>query len=112
MSGDSDAERVWRELDAAERFRKEGDEGRARVCARRAAVGRIRPTFQQMTGQAAPKDAVALLRWYREWTGAPTELRSAAGRLAVAVTTEHDLPHAEDPLADAGALVRSLIPRG
>ena len=111
MPADGEAEKVWREIERAAQFREEGNEGRARVCARRAAGWAIRPTFHQTTGRTAPPDVVALLRWYADWAGAPARLRSAAGRLAVAVTTDHNLPHPEDPLADASAIVWRLVPR-
>jgi hypothetical protein len=108
MPADPEPGQVWHEIELAERFRREGNEGRARVCARRAAGWAIRPTFRQATGQTPPGDVVALLRWYRDLPEAPTDLRFAAGRLAVAVTTDHKLPHEEDPLEDARHLVRSL----
>ena len=111
MPADPDEARVLHEIDLAERYRREGNEGRARVCARRAAGWAIRPTFRRETGQTPPGDVVVILRWYRDSTDAPVGLRRAAGRLAVSVTPEHSLPHAEDPLEDARAIVRSLVQR-
>jgi hypothetical protein len=101
MPEDPDLEQVLREIDLAERFRREGNEGRARVCARRAAGWALRSTFRQATGRPPPGDVVTILCWYRDLPQASARLRSAAGRLAVTVTASHELPHAEDPLDDA-----------
>jgi len=112
MPAERDPGEVWHEIELAGRFRREGNEGRARVCARRAAGWAIRPTFRQATGRTPPGDVVALLRWYRDLPEAPPALRLAAGRLAVSVTTDHELPHEEDPLEDARELVRGLTSSG
>jgi len=39
----------------------------------------------------------------------PEDLRLAAARLTTRVTPTHELPHAEDPLEDAQAIVQALM---
>ncbi|HSR46771.1 MAG TPA: hypothetical protein VLL77_02170 [Anaerolineales bacterium] len=101
-------EEIRRELSQAERSRRNGQEGRARVCARRAAGWTIGRFYRSTTGDDPPSSALTLLRWYRDLPEAPGPLRAAAGRLTVAVNEDHRLPHPEDPLEDARSLVRAL----
>ncbi len=103
-----DLERVRHELALAEQYRSEGNPGKSRVCARRAAGWAIRPLFQREEGAKPPSNVVALLRWFSESSLETQELRLAARRLTVAVTTEHALPHLQDPLEDARRIVEAM----
>lgn len=98
--------RIDTELSYARAARQHGKEGRARVCARRAAGWAVAARYPELP----MRSALSLLRWL-EATG-PEELRGPAGRLLVGVDTEHRLPHDEDPLQDAQAIVNSLIGAG
>jgi hypothetical protein len=100
--------RARMELERAAAARRGGREGRARVSARRAAGWSIAPFYRRATGETPPSNALALLRWLRDATGAPEDLRAAAARLTVPVDTDHRLPHQEDPLDDARLLVTTL----
>jgi hypothetical protein len=102
-------ERVRAELERAERARSENNEGRARVCARRAAGWAVGFFFSQKTEGPTNRDALKLLERYRDLEGAPENLRAAAGRLTARVTRDHRLPHRADPLADARRIVRGLL---
>jgi hypothetical protein len=97
------------ELARAEQARADGREGRARVCARRAAGWALRPYYVDRTGLAAPANALDLLRWFRSDAAAPTELRSAAERLTVRVTEDFRLPHNQDPISDARRIVSAYV---
>ena len=103
-------QRIQFELNAAEQARAAGNEGRARVNARRAAGWAV-GVFQMITSgvdQVHPS-ALALLQWYIEREETPEPLREQARRLTVHVTENHALPHPEDPLQDAKDLVRELL---
>jgi hypothetical protein len=108
MADTTERRRVDQEIEQAARFRAEGRLGRARVCARRAAGWAIGPTYRRSTGDAPPGSALTLLRWYRDFTGAPETLRRAAGRLTTHVTRDHALPHAQDPIDDAQMLIEAV----
>jgi hypothetical protein len=108
MAAPSLASRVDRELRQAGRFRAEGRAGRSRVCARRAAGWAIGPTFRRLTGTEPPASALSLLQWYAAHPATPDRLRRAAQRLTVHVTEDHALPHPDDPLEDARALIEGL----
>lgn len=107
-----EAERIEQELRLAVRFRAEGNYGRARVCARRAAGWAVGPIYRLSTGDRPPANALTLLRWYRDHDRAPLPLRQAAGRLTTHVTRSHDLPYPEDPVEDAEMLVQALTMAG
>lgn len=109
MGAYSNAHRVRRELAQAETFRQQGREGRARVCARRAAGWAVLSLYRRMVSRIAPSSVVSLLRWYSDFAPAPADLRLAARRLTVAVTSDHSLPHPEDPLDDARRIVEALL---
>lgn len=83
--------------------RQHGKEGRARVCARRAAGWAIAARHPELP----QRSAISLLRWLQEH--GPKELNAAAGRLLVGVDEEHRLPHPEDPLEDAETIVAGMI---
>jgi hypothetical protein len=109
MGSDPNADRVRREMAQAEIFRQRGLEGRARVCARRAAGWAVLPVYRRQVRGDPPSNVVALLRWYSADEAAPPGLRQAARRLTVAVTPAHVLPHPEDPLDDARRIVEALL---
>ena len=95
-------------LDSAS-SRSEGNEGRARVCAMRAAGLAIGQYYQQCLGETPPASAYVLLQWFSERQELPEDLRDAARRLTVRVTHDYELPHSEDPIEDAQYLVESVL---
>ena len=97
--------RIKAELAYARAARLEGKEGRARVCARRAAGWAIAAHYSH----GRPLGALSQLRWLETNDEAPEQLRSAAGRLTEQVTEDHKLPHSEDPLQDARFIVAELL---
>jgi hypothetical protein len=97
------------ELQIAEDSRSGGNEGRARVCARRAAGLAIGYFYEFQTGDSAPKNAYNLLQWISARGEISSVVRDAAQRLTVRVTPDHTLPHDEDPIADAGLIIDALI---
>jgi len=105
---DTSPDRAWRELQHAEAARRRGEEGKARVSARRAAGWSLTAFYRKVTGQSPPRSALALLRWARDVPEISEPLRAAAGRLTVPVNTTHQLPHEQDPLDDARLLVTAF----
>jgi hypothetical protein len=97
--------RIEAELAYARAARKKGKEGRARVCARRAAGWAI--AAHHPTG--LPGGALSHLRWLESNAEVSEDLRSAAGRLTDQVTEDHELPHSEDPIQDAELIVAELL---
>jgi hypothetical protein len=95
--------RIEAELSYARAAREHGKEGRARVCARRAAGWAVAARYPGI----ARHGALGLLRWLQ--VSGPEELREAAQRLVVSVDLDHQLPHEQDPLLDAEQIVNTLI---
>ena len=98
-------ERIKAELAYARAARKQGKEGRARVCARRAAGWAIAAHYS--SGRS--RGALSQLHWLESNVKVSEALRLAAGRLTEQVTEDHDLPHSEDPLQDAEFIVAELL---
>lgn len=103
---------VEREMSLAETAREQGREGRARVCARRAAGQAIASFQQRKTGIQPQANYYRLLCWFQEVEGIPEALKQAAARLTTRVTQEYTLPHPDDPLQDARMLIEALLMKG
>lgn len=105
--------RILDELRRARREREGGNEGKARVCARRAAGwAAAELNRRREPASEAPASVLALLAWFRDLDAVPRELREAADRLIRHVRPDHSLPHAEDPLEDAERIVRAVLEGG
>lgn len=109
MKENSPLERIKLELDQAYLFRARGMEGRARVCARRAAGWAVVAFRQRRSGVETHPNAYRQLRWFQKLEDVPIELRNAADRLTTHVTPSHELPHRQDPLEDAEMIVHALL---
>jgi hypothetical protein len=96
------------EMAAAWEARAAGHEGRARVCARRAAAAAIAGYLRNTATERRAHGAVRLLQILADRPEQSEAIRLAAHRLTVPVTPEHTLPHPEDPLADAELILRAL----
>ena len=101
-------ERFRQELAHAEEARASGNEGRARVCARRAA-GIVAAEFIRRRGGQPPASAYGLLRHLQALPGVSAQVQETAGHFLVRVTTEHNLPMAADLVAEAGWLAEELL---
>lgn len=97
---------IQRELDRAQKALEENNEGRVRVCARRAAGAAVR---QWMSGRAQPpawgQTAVNQLRALAVDSLAPESIQGAARRLSTTVERDHSLPFSEHPLEDARLII-------
>jgi hypothetical protein len=101
--------RAKRELARAHRARRDGKEGRARVCARRAAGWAASRYFEHKTGSEAPRSALSILNWLRNDESTADEFRAIAMRLTAHVTPSHELPFDEDPLEDAQRIIEAFL---
>ena len=112
MADERVATRIALELQAAEAARRAGNEGRARVCARRAAGLAAGEYLERAGFESGSSSAYEQLRRLERSPQLPLELRQAAARLTARVTEAHALPHPEDPLDDARQLIRGLLGGG
>jgi len=93
------------ELAAAEVAWKDGNDGKARVCARRA-VGLV--TEAWLAGLPEPLwrgDAMEHLRRIHQLEAFPVPVRQAAERLSTAVPRRDAAPFTTEPLADARVII-------
>jgi hypothetical protein len=103
-----DHEQIEAELARAEAARQDGFEGRARVCARRAAGIAIRAYARQHSLNLPAASAYDLLTVLEGTTGVPEEARQAAQLLTERVDTDFSLPIEIDLIAEARRLVTAL----
>jgi hypothetical protein len=101
-------ELIEKEFSAARAAHAGGNEGRARVCARRAAGAAI--TWFHAAGHRTGwgTDAMRQLEHLRDDEEFPAGVREAAGRLTAKITAHFTYPFPTDPIADAALIVRHL----
>ena len=88
--------------------RKSGNEGRARVCARRAA-GLVAVNYvHQMPAEEEPENGYRALEMLREREGWPAEVQRALTWLTTRVDTDHQLPDGVDLIAEAEVFIQHL----
>jgi hypothetical protein len=97
------------ELSDALVSRENANEGRARVCARRAAGMAIGIYFERNVGERPPQSAYKLLQWFSQREEIPEDLQQSAERLLVRVTPDFELPHQEDPIEDARQIITAIL---
>jgi hypothetical protein len=98
------------ELEQAQAARLTGNEGRARVCARRAAGIAARDFLTRNRVPLRGQSAIDALRALAEFPGLAPDLATAAVHLTVRVTEEFVLPMDADLIADARLLCERLLP--
>jgi len=96
---------VEKELAQAHKARAMGNEGQARVCARRAAGIAIREWYKRRAEAGWHGDAMKQLQRLQADMLAPEEVRAAARRLTTVVSLDHRLPFADDPIEDAQGII-------
>jgi hypothetical protein len=101
-------EEIEQELAQAHKAREAGHEGRARVCARRAAALAIREWYRRRLGAGWHGDAMKQLQRLQADALAPENVREAARRLTTRVDFDHTLPFESDLIADARLIISSL----
>ncbi len=108
---------IYTELERADTARAAGNEGRARVCARRAAGIAARnflTRHEVRTFDAAQRDTRSgsvykALQTLEAYPGLAPDLKQAAVHLTMHVTEEFALPVQTDLIAEARKLIRGLL---
>lgn len=98
------------ELEQARAARLAGNEGRARVCARRAAGIAARDFLARNRVPLRSHSALDALHALAQFPDLPPDLLTAAIHLTVRVTEEFTLPGNADLIADARFLCEKLLP--
>lgn len=99
---------IEQELEAARAAQQKGNDGKARVCARRAVA---RATEAWIARHPFPRwhgDAMAHLRHIHQEASFPLPIRQAAERLSTSVTRQYTTPFTMDPVADAKLIIAYL----
>lgn len=96
------------ELNHAAEALEAGNDGKARVCARRATGVALRAWFQAMGRATGPLSAQLLLKLASEDYSLPEEVRKTAGRLAAQVTDPNPGRRSADPVGEAKAIIAAI----
>jgi HEPN domain-containing protein len=99
------------EFERADAARGRGNEGQARVCARRAAGIAIREYYARRGQTVRTPSAYDLLQLLAEEPQLSPDLKQAATYLTLRVTEEFNLPVDVDLLAEARKLCDGLLPK-
>lgn len=101
--------RLQSELRQADTARAAGNEGKARVCARRAAGIIIGEFFQRRGGLQPGPSAYDRLKFLRQQPEISREIREVTGHFLIRITPEHELPVDADLIAEARWLKAELL---
>ena len=101
-------EEVEQELAKAATGLREGNDGLARVCARRAVALGAQAWGKRGSRKAWPADAMNQLRKIQEEETFPLWVREAAQRLLTKATQRDQAPVSKDPIADARLILAHL----
>jgi uncharacterized protein (UPF0147 family) len=104
----SRSEQIEQELTKAAKGIHDGNDGLARVCARRAVALASQHWAEQRHLPTWQGDAMHQLRQIQEETTFPLSVRAAAQRLLTKVTEQAQLPMTTDPISDAHTIIDHL----
>ncbi len=96
------------ELDSAAAAQKEGNHGKARVCARRA-VGKAFVMTEYYTQLIRPVSANESLKLISDNNGLAPDVRDAARRLSTSVAEAETAQVSKEPVMDALVIIRALL---
>jgi len=99
---------IEQELAAADVAQHDGNDGKARVCARRAVARATEVWIAQLPSPPWHGDAMAHLRYIQQDASFPLPIRQAAERLSAPVTRQHATPFTSDPAGDARLIIAHL----
>jgi len=102
---------IEQELATAEAAQHDGNDGKARVCARRAVARATEAWMAQPSSPPWRGDAMARLQEIHRDTSLPLPIRQAAERLSTPVTRQRTAPFTTDPVADARLIIAHLSKR-
>lgn len=96
---------IDQELFCAENARLTGNEGKARVCARRAVGIALRALFEASGHPQLDPSAYAALNHLCQLETTPAAVKETAERLLIRVAPDYTLPIQADLIADARAII-------
>jgi len=102
-------ETIKKELAAARTAAREGNDGKARVCSRRAAGTAIEWYVAVYPGAVKGTDALNRLKNLAEDPTFPKDVREAAQKLLTRITDRFQYPFSTDPVADAALITDYFI---
>src|SRR6185503_9648078 len=100
--------RIEQELISAEAAWRNANEGKARVCARRAVALASEAWLARLPVAPWRGDAMEHLRQIQQEPSFPLPVRQAAERLSTTVSRRHAAPFTTDPISDARFIVEYL----
>lgn len=100
---------IEKEFESAQKARADNNEGRARVCARRAAGIAIKNYLTKKGIPIPNQSAYDLLNLIKEQTLLPPDLKLVADHLTLRVTDEFKLPIDVDLIAESRQLCEWLL---
>lgn len=107
MVSRSDSAKIELELIAAEKARQQGFEGRARVCARRAAGLAVTP-FLEKQGSPIPANTYERIKLFAAQSVISPRLRQIASHLTMRVNESYQMPPEIDLIAEVRQLINEL----
>ena len=102
-------ERASSELIQAEAARHSGNEGKARVCARRSAGHVIGEYLERQSIPVSSASAIVRLQQLASLEDADPQAREIAGHFLLRITPDHNLPVEVDLIAEARWLAEHLL---
>ena len=108
MLEDSKRIQIEAELANGEAARKNGNEGMARVCARRAAGILIREYLAEKHVLIPTNTAYSMIRFLRDTPGISPDIQQVLDHLTTRVDDEHNLPDNVDLIQETRWLVQVL----
>ncbi len=101
-------EEINRELAIALSAQANGNHGRARVCARRAAGVAIGWYLRMIPHQGWGENVMSRLEHLKADNSFPENVRDAADRLSMKITNQFSYPSGHDPVRDAGMIIACI----
>ena len=102
-------EQIEKELAMAEAALREANEGKARVCARRAVALAAEASLERFPWPGWRGDAMHHLRQIQQEESFPLPIRQAAERLSTKIAQQDRAPFTSNPIADAKLIIAYLI---
>ena len=102
-------EQIEKELAMAEAAVREANEGKARVCARRAVALAAEASLERFPRPGCRGDAMHHLRQIQQEESFPLPIRQAAERLSTKIAQQDRAPFTSNPIADAKLIIAYLI---
>lgn len=99
---------IEQELAAAQAAQQNSNDGKARVCARRAVALATEAWLARLPLPRWRGDAMEHLRQIQQETSFPLPVRQAAERLSTPVTRQLEAPFTIEPVADARLIIAHL----